>query len=369
MSRVNIAIICVVTCLFCGGCFSDYREPIPLKEGMSHVPEKSDGYLIGTFVYSGVYPWISDANNGFPNHHEKYNYNFRFRSKDNKSIGGNIVSRRVTITMLFPLQSPDYNIEAGSGYLFVVSIPQGSYEFYECSATRHGGTVTEYAWTPKDFSIPFSINAGEALYLGEIKSTIVFNKGFLGRAPGDHIHWSGSNQWDRDIPLITSDYPFVSKLEISERPIGNDLARYFGKTPPTNASERAKSVKIAKTFIKEPGVAKLKITTKPGFAANDFIFEVKVNDQLATKLVEASTAEVPLKKGMSSVIITNTKSPSLGRPYFKPIHFDLNVNTDDEIDVTISYKNNVVNWGGTVTIKQNNKVTLQEDLKTIFRLL
>ncbi len=102
----------------------------------------------------------------------------------------------------------DYEVPDGVGYVQATVVPAGNYEFWYRSI--YCGTTNYYA---HDFLVPFTVEAGKANYLGEVRYLHQF-----GRSPLGNARYEGSllrvvDELERDLPLLHDQYPFLRDLE------------------------------------------------------------------------------------------------------------------------------------------------------------
>lgn len=77
-------------------------------------------------------------------------------------------------------RAPDFTNIEGSGVVEVVKLQPGNYEFYNIVMINENGMSQETFKFAKDFSIPFTIKSGEAVYAGhflakEVRSRNIFS--------------------------------------------------------------------------------------------------------------------------------------------------------------------------------------------------
>ncbi len=113
-----------------------------------------------------------------------------------------------------------------------MTLPAGKYRFYTFSILR--GTGVGYSvWEPReDFSIPFTVTAGKAAYLGEIRMVPHLGRNIFGipMPAGGNFNFVSNQQ--RDIALFREKFPGIDPATIVTRPIRS------GDAPPELISFR-----------------------------------------------------------------------------------------------------------------------------------
>jgi hypothetical protein len=95
----------------------------------------------------------------------------------------------------------------GEGQVQIQHLEPGKYEIYTFNITKGwglGGTQT--TMPSKDFSIPFTVEAGKALYIGEF---------MLVHGPSDSPQFIVSDKHERDIPIAQKQDPNLRPTAIS----------------------------------------------------------------------------------------------------------------------------------------------------------
>jgi len=73
----------------------------------------------------------------------------------------------------FVAQTRDYDTAAEDGVVLVASLPPGRYEVFNFQLAKVVGTTFTTLRSRKDFSIPFEIKPGKAVYLGNFQANAV----------------------------------------------------------------------------------------------------------------------------------------------------------------------------------------------------
>ncbi len=103
----------------------------------------------------------------------------------------------------------DYEVPDGVGYLQATVVPAGDYEVWFRNIVC--GTVTYYA---HDFRVPFTVAAGKANYLGEVRYLHRFDKSPLGSARFAGAMILVGDEFERDMPLFAERYPFLADYDV-----------------------------------------------------------------------------------------------------------------------------------------------------------
>lgn len=102
--------------------------------------------------------------------------------------------------------------ENSTGIVRAIELPAGAWRL---SGFRLDSSVTNQRWTPRqEFSIPFTVSAGEVTYLGEFLATGTYGKPFLGFRAIEKPYFLVSDQRARDLPIATRDTPEINGLPV-----------------------------------------------------------------------------------------------------------------------------------------------------------
>ena len=228
----------VLSLLAIAGCQTlGYKQMLDPAQAPDYVPGVSDepdtGYLVGSFTIAQGTPTRTieffHGEDGF-----RYsNYRFIFRptgatAATEKRSG--FVGRG---SAFWETRSgDDYKGEGTSGHVYVIPLRAGTYEFHRFEVYAGGSQTT---WrSRKDFSLPFEIQAGRALYIGELVALHTFGKNMLGMTIPTGADFYARFPSDRDITLLQDKYPFLADMEMGQETI---LARVLGAPPSAEPSD------------------------------------------------------------------------------------------------------------------------------------
>ena len=108
-----------------------------------------------------------------------------------------------------PSDPYDYEVPDGVGYVQATVVPAGDYEVWHRGF--YCGTTAYYA---HDFRVPFTVEAGKANYIGEVRYLHQFDRSPLGNARFAGALVMVGDEFERDMPLLLEHYPFLKDLEI-----------------------------------------------------------------------------------------------------------------------------------------------------------
>lgn len=186
------ACLWLVLPLVLSGCYSTSQVPSPLRPA-----KNSDqvGYLVGSLGNS--------SNIG--NTPSEQQIMFRMRGGVHKAWV------RMMDSFLLHTPAPITEPEGGKAGVFVMPLKPGEYELYNVQFS-FGGSAT--VWKKEDISIPLTVEAGKAYYLGDFRS-VCFKRSSLYRI-NQVCSLLRSNQLSRDRALINSTYPQLPELQWTE---------------------------------------------------------------------------------------------------------------------------------------------------------
>ena len=99
------------------------------------------------------------------------------------------------------------------------TLPAGEYEFFNFSIVL-GSPGGYSAWNAEDdFSIPFSVYAGRATYLGEIRLIPLRAKNIFGITIAGGGTFEIVNNADRDVPIFQQEFSGIDPSLIDVRPL------------------------------------------------------------------------------------------------------------------------------------------------------
>ncbi len=204
IGRFKLQILIIATVFAVSACSTVYYKPLEPGEALNLEPG-SQGLLVGSLSFSGNYPEGKrkplDAGANF--RYWRYNFMLRGRNEANKDFVGNVSSVPPASSLTFDISAADYSVEDGAGYIFVLPIPSGDYEFHS-----YGYNTAAWSYSPKkEYSIPFRIEPGVIHYVGEIRFEHVFGENIFGMAVPSGADISIIDSANRDLDILLKKYP------------------------------------------------------------------------------------------------------------------------------------------------------------------
>lgn len=237
IARYALLFTCVGGLL--AGCVVAQVRPLSDDRAATYVAadHPENGYVIGSFSASGFSPKYS---NKFQ--YGDYSVYLRQIGDVDKPITGRVFFD--TRRKIRGVPNLDFEVEEGRGNVFVMPMPAGNYEFYSFRL-HYADTFGEKNWTSvEEFSIPFNVVPGEALYIGEIRVTHQFAKSVSNTFIPDGGTFTCLEQFERDVPLVHAEYPFVRPFEVVNRPMCERFEQ-VNQELATNDGRRAEIVRKA----------------------------------------------------------------------------------------------------------------------------
>lgn len=175
------------------------------------------GVLVGSFARYGKHPSSSGTEAGYQE------YNFFFRNMVDADPKGHLRLRRRP----FAGYPRDFELEEGSAQVFAIPLPAGAYEFYDFALSFDTG-MAEYTWRARNhFSIPFNVEPGQVVYVGEVRSNHLWKRNLIGLFALDGATFSNSDQGHRDLPLLKERFPFIAAFTEKTVDLSSDFERVF----------------------------------------------------------------------------------------------------------------------------------------------
>jgi hypothetical protein len=109
---------------------------------------------------------------------------------------------------LFHRQEPDYQSPTEMTLVLVKSLPPGEYEIYNFDVTPFGSTNYSSRY---NFSIPFSVKAGQTTYIGNYQANKLTTKNLLGLSEPAGAFFVVSDRMQTELPIAET--KSMSKLE------------------------------------------------------------------------------------------------------------------------------------------------------------
>nr|WP_298165780.1 hypothetical protein [uncultured Pseudomonas sp.] len=106
-----------------------------------------------------------------------------------------------------PTGSTPFDIEEGGrgvGSLFALALKPGDYEIYYMRLQSGGSQM----WSKREFSVPFSIEAGKAFYIGDFRSSCLSRSLARGQC-----HFLYDSRIERDKPLLMKKFPYLPAIQ------------------------------------------------------------------------------------------------------------------------------------------------------------
>ena len=154
-------------------------------------------------------------------------YAFRYRTRDHKQDGYSVW---ITDGILFQ-KDPDVNYGSQSAFVDVIRLPPGDYEIYDFDV-HQGSYPAEVTYSAqKEFSIPFSVHAGETVYLGEFLAIATKGKNIFGITVDGPPYFVLSDQNARDLGIAKGKQPAINTVRVAV-PNADTLGLAFVRSKP-----------------------------------------------------------------------------------------------------------------------------------------
>src|SRR5450631_533554 len=131
--------------------------------------------------------------------------------------------------MPFMHQKADFEDGDEMGVVEVRKLPPGNYELVKVEGALYAGFI-RWRWQSKDgFSIPFTIEAGNATYVGHFQghSTSVRSVLSLGAPLPSGAYFVVSNQIDHDLPIARKKVGTFQEIKIAVPDVAELKSEYF----------------------------------------------------------------------------------------------------------------------------------------------
>ena len=203
------------------GCLATTKSPLKPGDVPMFNPV-TQGYIVGSASFSGDFPagekkpLFSDADFRC----SQYNFFFHRIEENAESFSGSISTIPESLAQDWTdAEGYDYKVDEGLGYVFVMPLAAGLYEF-----NNYGLICGNYHYYPRNyFKIEFEVVPGVVRYLGEVRFNHVFGRNFLNMAVPNGAVISFLDEQTRDMALIKAKFPFVGGL-----PVTNGLLSWDG---------------------------------------------------------------------------------------------------------------------------------------------
>jgi hypothetical protein len=154
-------------------------------------------------------------------------YTLNFRRKETSEVGTiSFTPHRPALPFLGTKR--DFDEPNETGFVDVRKLAPGEYEIYGISAAMYG--TLQWRWQPKDeFSIPFTISAGVATYLGDFRGVGTSERSAwsLGAPLPTGAYFVVSNRADRDLPIARRKAPKLDQVNPAVPTEAVINSRYF----------------------------------------------------------------------------------------------------------------------------------------------
>lgn len=224
-------------------CNTSSVKPLSEKDVATFVPADNPdkGYVVGAFSVHGNNPSKIAKMFGAGGSNFEYTGYYYFFRQLNTPEGIEPVTGTVKFDsrpMFGGKGNSDFEVEDGRGHVLVMPLAAGDYEFYSWRIYSNNGQM-ESSWESReDYSIPFSITPGKGLYMGELRVEHTFGKNMFNMIiPAGGI-FTCFDEYDRDMPLLNSDYPFLQNIEVERAPICDGLREVYRELLETAGDEQ-----------------------------------------------------------------------------------------------------------------------------------
>lgn len=116
---------------------------------------------------------------------------------------------------LFWSTERDFDDQTENGYVAVRSLPQGDYEIYNFEIHLNGGMIQTDYGSRNDFSIPFKVTAGKAVYIGDFTAVKLTGRNIFGMSVHAGAYFLVSDKSGRDLPIARRKVPTLPEVQMS----------------------------------------------------------------------------------------------------------------------------------------------------------
>ena len=141
--------------------------------------------------------------------------------------------------MPFINQKTDFEDGDEMGVVEVRKLPPGNFELFKVEGALYGGVI-QWRWQSKDsFSIPFTIEAGKATYIGHFQghSTSVRSVLSLGAPLPSGAYFVVSNQYDHDLQIARKKVMTLQEAKIAVPDVAELKSEYFFQQCPSKGCD------------------------------------------------------------------------------------------------------------------------------------
>ncbi len=194
---MKLKVICLlIVTLALGACAHPGEHRVP--ESYAAAPEDA-AYLIGSigFRSSGEHKSVNNFSR------------LIYRRKGVEHRGDIVMSQ----SWMFPVEI-HYEEPGRKGRMFALPLQPGEYELVNVHFYYNNGQV-EKSWEAKeDFSVPFSMEAGKAYYIGDFLARGYWGKNIFGITIPAGGHFVHRYNLGRDLPLLKAKFPELAEKDV-----------------------------------------------------------------------------------------------------------------------------------------------------------
>lgn len=136
------------------------------------------------------------------------------------------------------LQSADYQSSRETGMVLVQAMPPGEYEIYNFFIFRRAGVLTYSFRSKTDLSIPFTVKAGQATYLGNYQANDFSGKNIIGFSEPAGAVFVVTDRLAAELPIAQAKANTALGTPADATPVPESIGSPFfikpGKVPDNN---------------------------------------------------------------------------------------------------------------------------------------
>ena len=167
-------------------------------------------------------------------------YTLDYRRLESSDIGSVSFSPKKKLELMpFLNQKTDFEDGNEMGVVEVRRLPPGKYELFKVEGALYGGFI-QWRWQSKNsFSIPFTIEAGNATYVGHFQghSTSVRSVVSLGAPLPSGAYFIVSNQNDHDLQIARKKVGAFQEVKTAVPDVAELKSEYFLRECPSKECE------------------------------------------------------------------------------------------------------------------------------------
>lgn len=108
----------------------------------------------------------------------------------------------------------DVRNEKYEGFVTILRLPPGKYEIYNFEVSIASPLGSTRFSSREDFSIPFEVQSGRAVYIGSYDSTPTYGKSIFGVDVVAGTYWILSDRHERDLAVAKAREPALGQMAI-----------------------------------------------------------------------------------------------------------------------------------------------------------